>query len=44
MAAGISGMPVWRFFLFCWVGKIIKMGLFALAGAYSITWVTGLFR
>ncbi len=44
MAAGISGMPVWRFFLFCWAGKIIKMGLFALAGAYSITWLSGWFQ
>jgi len=44
VAAGASGMPLWRFFVFCWAGEIIKMGIFALAGAYSITWVTGLFR
>jgi uncharacterized membrane protein YdjX (TVP38/TMEM64 family) len=44
IAAGASGMPVWRFFAFCWVGQVIKMSAFALAGAYSITWFTGLFH
>ncbi len=44
IAAGAMKMPVWRFFLFCWFGQIIKMGMFAFAGAYSITWLLGLFR
>lgn len=44
LAAGISKMPVWRFLVFCWIGQVIKMTLFALAGAYSITWLTGLVK
>ncbi len=44
IAAGASGMPMWRFFAFCWMGQVIKMSAFALAGAYSINWVTGLFH
>jgi membrane protein DedA with SNARE-associated domain len=39
VAAGISKMPMARFLFFCWIGQIIKMTLFALAGAYSITWI-----
>jgi membrane protein DedA with SNARE-associated domain len=42
VAAGIAKMPITRFLFFCWVGQIIKMTLFALAGAYSITWVLNL--
>ena len=42
LAAGVSKMPVWQFLLFCWIGQIIKMSLFALAGAYSIGWLAGL--
>jgi membrane protein DedA with SNARE-associated domain len=34
--AGISKMPVGRFLLACWGGQLIKMGLFAYAGAYSL--------
>jgi uncharacterized membrane protein YdjX (TVP38/TMEM64 family) len=41
VAAGVSRMPLWRFLLFCWIGQIIKMGIFAFAGAYSITWLSG---
>jgi uncharacterized membrane protein YdjX (TVP38/TMEM64 family) len=44
MAAGAAGMPIWRFFIFCWIGEVIKMTFFAVAGAYSMTWVTGLFH
>ena len=36
VAAGVSKMPVWKFLLFCWVGQIIKMGMFAYAGSASI--------
>jgi len=39
--AGISKMPVRQFLLACWVGQLIKMGLFAYAGLYSIDWVLG---
>ncbi len=41
LAAGISKMPLWRFLIFCWIGQVIKMTAFALAGAYSITWLAG---
>ncbi len=44
VAAGVTKMPLWRFLLFCWVGKVIKMLLFALAGAYSITWLSGFIK
>ncbi len=44
IAAGVSKMPLWRFLLFCWIGQIIKMSLFAFAGAYSITWLSSLFK
>lgn len=39
IAAGIAKMPLWKFLLFCWLGQLIKMALFAYAGAYSIDWV-----
>ena len=42
VAAGIAKMPMVRFLFFCWIGQIIKMTLFALAGAYSITWILDL--
>ena len=44
IAAGIAKMPFWRFLLFCMAGQIIKMGLFAFAGAYSIDWITNFFQ
>jgi membrane protein DedA with SNARE-associated domain len=44
MAAGVAKMPFWRFLLFCWIGQVIKMSLFAFAGAYSITWLAGLIK
>jgi membrane protein YqaA with SNARE-associated domain len=33
MVAGALKMPLWRFLLFCWIGKIAKMMLFAYGGA-----------
>jgi uncharacterized membrane protein YdjX (TVP38/TMEM64 family) len=36
IAAGIAKMPVQTFLLFAWVGQIIKMTMFALAGKYSV--------
>jgi uncharacterized membrane protein YdjX (TVP38/TMEM64 family) len=33
LIAGALKMPVWRFILVCWVGKIAKMLLFAYGGA-----------
>jgi membrane protein DedA with SNARE-associated domain len=44
VAAGVAKMPLWRFLFFCWIGQIIKMALFAFAGAYSITWLAGMLR
>ena len=43
IAAGIAKMPFWKFLLFCWVGQVIKMAIFAYAGAYSIDWLEKLF-
>lgn len=33
LAAGSLKMPVVRFFIFCWMGEVVKMGIFAFAGA-----------
>lgn len=38
MIAGMLKMPLWKFLLFCVAGKIIKMLLFAYAGAL-IPWL-----
>ena len=38
VAAGIARMPIQTFLFFVWVGQLIKMTLFALAGKYSIEW------
>ena len=43
VAAGIAKMPFWKFLLFCWAGQLIKMAIFAYAGAYSINWLEKLF-
>lgn len=42
IAAGMAKMPLWKFMLFCWIGQIIKMAMFAYAGAYSVDWVMNL--
>jgi membrane protein YqaA with SNARE-associated domain len=36
MASGALRIPVTRFLFFCWIGKTIKMLLFAYAGASSL--------
>lgn len=33
IVAGALRMPLWRFLLWCWLGKVVKMIVFALAGA-----------
>lgn len=33
ITAGALKLPVYRFLLFCWIGKVIKMALFAYFGA-----------
>jgi len=40
MIAGVLKMPLWKFLLFCWIGKTLKMFLFAYAGSLSIPWLT----
>ena len=44
IAAGVSKMPLWRFLVFCWIGQIIKMAIFAFTGAYSIGWLSGFMK
>lgn len=44
IAAGVAKIPVWKFLLFCWVGQLIKMAMFAYAGAYSIDWIAGFYK
>lgn len=44
IAAGMAKMKLWRFLLFCWIGQIIKMAMFAFAGAYSIDWIASFFN
>ena len=44
IAAGIAKMPLWRFLLFCWIGQLIKMAMFAYAGAYSIDWIASVYK
>jgi uncharacterized membrane protein YdjX (TVP38/TMEM64 family) len=44
IAAGVAKIPVWKFLLFCWIGQIIKMSMFAFAGAYSIDWISNFFQ
>jgi uncharacterized membrane protein YdjX (TVP38/TMEM64 family) len=44
IAAGVAKIPVWKFLLFCWVGQLIKMTMFAFAGAYSIDWIASFYK
>ena len=44
IAAGVAKIPVWKFLLFCWIGQLIKMAMFAYAGAYSIDWLTSYYK
>ena len=44
IAAGIAKMPLRTFLVFTWVGQLIKMLLFALAGRYSIHWLETFFN
>lgn len=36
VAAGSLKMPVARFLIFCWMGEVVKMGIFAYAGSHAI--------
>ncbi|MFN8414234.1 MAG: VTT domain-containing protein [Anaerolineales bacterium] len=44
IAAGATKIPLWKFLFFCWIGQLIKMSIFAYAGAYSIDWIANLYR
>lgn len=44
IAAGIAKMPLKTFLIFTWVGQIIKMTLFAVAGHYSLGWIESLMQ
>jgi membrane protein DedA with SNARE-associated domain len=44
IAAGIAKMPIQIFLLFTWIGQLIKMTLFALAGHYSITLISNFIK
>ena len=43
IAAGIAKMPIQTFLFFTWLGQLIKMTLFALAGKYYIQFLTNFF-
>lgn len=43
VAAGMAKMKFGRFLFFCWIGQLIKMALFAYAGAYSIDWIASFY-
>jgi len=44
VAAGMTKMSLRRFLFFCWIGQLIKMALFAFAGAYSIEWIASFYE
>jgi membrane protein DedA with SNARE-associated domain len=44
IAAGIAKMPLRTFLFFTWIGQLIKMTVFALAGHYSITFLTNFMK
>lgn len=43
MTAGILKMPVWKFLLFCVIGKILKMMMFAYAGDWVMNLLSNVF-
>lgn len=44
IAAGTLRYPLWRFLLFCWLGKTLKTTLVAFAGSLSITYIEQFLR
>ena len=42
MAAGALKLPIWKFYISCSTGKILKMMMFAYAGYFSNSWLLGL--
>lgn len=41
--AGILKMPIWKFLIFCVIGKILKMMMFAYAGSWVIDLLESIF-
>ena len=44
IAAGIAKMPIQTFLFFTLIGQLIKMTLFALAGHYSVTFISNFIK
>ena len=42
-AAGALGMPIYEFLFWAWIGKTLKMLMFAYAGATSADWLLQMF-
>jgi membrane protein YqaA with SNARE-associated domain len=36
ITAGVLKMPLWHFLLFCWIGKVLKMMVFAFGGSFIL--------
>jgi uncharacterized membrane protein YdjX (TVP38/TMEM64 family) len=43
VAAGISKMPLGKFFLATLGGQLLKMAMFSFAGYYSVDWLIGIY-
>jgi len=43
VVAGILKMPIWKFLIFCVIGKILKMMMFAYAGSWFIDLLESIF-
>lgn len=44
IVAGILKMPVWKFLIYCIIGKILKMMIFAYSGYWVINFIDGIFN
>jgi membrane protein DedA with SNARE-associated domain len=40
--AGILKMPIWKFLIYCVIGKILKMMIFAYSGYWVINFIDGI--
>ncbi len=44
IVAGALRMPLQKFLLWCWVGKVLKMLVFALVGSGFFYWLNNIFK
>jgi len=44
IVAGALKMPITKFLMWCWIGKFLKMLVFALAGSGIMYWLNNLFK